>query len=86
MNDDYLDAWFESMDAWVNVFHPTSNPLNTRDVDIKLYNGNGSAMVRWKVRGAIPVKLEAPNFNASINEVAIESIELVAKDIEVSYG
>ena len=89
VDDEYLDAWFESMDKWVNVFYPTNNPLRTRDVEIALFNGYGThagPTVTWKVRGAIPVKLEAPTFNASSNEVAIESLELVAKDIEVTYG
>jgi len=89
VDGDYLDEWFESMDKRVNVFYTEDNPLHTRDVEIALFNGygaEGAATVTWKVRGAIPVKLEAPNFNASSNEVAIESLELVAKDIEVTYG
>jgi hypothetical protein len=42
-------------------------------------------VVRWTVQGALPIKLEAPTFDANSNDVAIETLELVAHGLQVDY-
>jgi phage tail-like protein len=54
-----------------------------RDIEIDLCDENGSAVLRWTVRNALPTKLEAPAFEADSNEVAIETLELTAHGLEV---
>jgi phage tail-like protein len=56
-----------------------------RDVLIDLCDEVGQPLVRWKVLGAIPVRIDAPSFSATSNEVAIETIELVAQAVQVEY-
>lgn len=50
---------------------------------ITLLNEARQPSIRWNFREAWPSKLEGPGFNASNNEVAIESMELVVEAVEV---
>lgn len=74
--DSYLLKWISSIKL---------NTVEKRDVTVDLLNENGEPIVSWKVIDAFPKKLEAPAFNANSNEVAIESLELMATDIKVDY-
>ena len=58
---------------------------DTKDIVIDLCDEEGVAVVRWKVIGALPTKLDAPSFTASSNEVAIESMELIAREVQLDY-
>jgi phage tail-like protein len=58
---------------------------SVRDLFIDLCDEKNNPVVRWKVSKAIPVKMEAPAFNAGSIEAAIESVELVARDLTVEY-
>lgn len=58
---------------------------DTEDIIIDLCDEEGVAVVRWNVIGALPTKLDAPSFTASANEVAIESMELIAKEVKIDY-
>jgi phage tail-like protein len=56
-----------------------------RDILIDLCDETGSAIVRWKVQGALPIKIDAPTFDANSNEVAIETLEVIAQDLQAEY-
>lgn len=56
-----------------------------KDVKIELCDENGSAVVSWDVSRALPFKLDAPNFNAESNKIAIESLNLIAHDLKLTY-
>ena len=58
---------------------------DTKDIIIDLCDEEGVAVVRWNVIGALPTKLDAPSFTASANEVAIESMELIAQEVQLDY-
>ena len=73
--DSYLLDWFKSIQL---------NTVDKRDVRIDLLNEVGEATVSWTVRDAFPTKLDAPSLSASSNEVAIETLELMATRLEVS--
>ena len=77
-NGDLLAKWIH--DTYANPFADS-----TKDILVDLCDETGKAVVRWKVQGALPVKLEAPTFDANSNEVAIETLELVAHEIQVDY-
>ena len=79
-DDEYLDEWFDSMEQWL-VYRQ-----KTRDVTIALCDGSGKALVSWKVKEAIPIRLAAPELVASSNAVAIASLDLLAKAVEVKFG
>ncbi len=53
-----------------------------KDVTITLLDDEMKPAVSWKLSKAWPTKYSAPDFNATSNEVAIESLELVCEGIE----
>lgn len=59
--------------------------VEKRDLIIDLCDETGHPVISWHVRNAWPTKLDAPAFNAGTNEVAVESIELIANGLEISY-
>lgn len=65
-----------------------ANPFKNakQDITIDLCDESGAAVVRWTVFGALPVKLDAPTFDANSNDVAIEMLELVAAEISIVYN
>lgn len=75
---DFLAGWIQA--AYADPFEPPK-----KDIMVDLCDESGKALVRWKVRGALPVKLSAPGFDAKSNEVAVETLELVAHEIQVDY-
>ncbi len=68
---------------WINTVK--LNTVEKRDIDISLIDADGNALVTWKVDKAFPKKLDAPSFNANSNEVAIESLELMASNLKIQY-
>ena len=68
---------------WINSVQ--LNTVEKRDVRIDLLDESGEAVVSWTAIDAFPKKLDAPSFNATSNEVAVESLELMASDLKVSY-
>lgn len=76
--NDALAKWLH--DVYANPFKNAE-----KDILIDLCNEAAEPVVRWKVQGALPVKMDAPNFDANSNDVAIETLELVAHDIQIDY-
>lgn len=68
---------------WINSI--SYNTINKKDVLISLVDPSGDPVVSWNVKNAFPTKLSAPSLNASSNEVAIESLELMADGLTVEY-
>jgi len=59
--------------------------MDTRNLDISLCDETGIPVVTWHIGKALPLKLEAPSFQANTNEVAIETFELVAARISIAH-
>jgi len=77
--NDFLADWIQTAYA-ANLFANVK-----KDILIDLCDETGKAVVRWKVLGALPVKLDAPTFDANSQDVAIETLELVAHDLQIDY-
>ncbi len=78
--NDFLQSWMQRTYA---------DPAFTgakRDILIDLCDEKGEPVIRWKVQGALPIKLEAPTFNANSNEVAIETMEFIAHSLQIDYN
>jgi len=60
---------------WMNLTQ--INQTDKRDVYIRLCDENGNAVISWKLLNAFPVKLDAPTFTASSNDVAVETMQLM---------
>lgn len=61
------------------------NQVIKKDIVISLCDETGKAVVTWTVLNAFPTKLDVPTFDANSNDVAIESMELMADDIIINY-
>lgn len=59
------------------------NQVVKKDIKVRLCDEDGKPLVSWSVLNAFPTKLDAPAFNAGSNEVAIESMELMADDLTI---
>ena len=56
-----------------------------KDIRIELCDEIGVALVSWDVSRALPFKLNAPLFSATTNDVAIESLNLIAHDLRLTH-
>jgi phage tail-like protein len=78
-NADFLQKWLNK-----SYLEPWSVTVRS-DILIDLCDETGLPVIRWKLKQALPTKLEAPTFTASSNEAAIISMELIAADLEADY-
>ncbi len=67
---------------WINTIK--AHTVDKRDVGIDLCDENGKEVITWKLIGAFPKKLAVPTFDAKSNEVAIESMDLVAYGVQIT--
>lgn len=72
--DSYLFDWISTIKL---------NTVEKRDITISLLNENHEPTVSWEVTDAFPTKLDVPTFSATSNEVAIESLDLMASDLKI---
>ena len=70
------DLW----DWWQTVVDGT---VERRNVAITLLDDSRAPVLRWLLREAWVAKFEGPEFDASKNEVAIETIELAHERLEL---
>ena len=59
------------------------NLTEKKDIYIRLCDENGDPIFSWRINNAFPTKLEAPTFDANSNDVAVESMELMADGVSV---
>ena len=67
---------------WINDIE--LNLVDKRDIVVHLLDEKGNTVVSWTVIDAFPKKLSAPSFSASANDVAIESMELMASRVTMA--
>jgi len=63
----------------------TADPPEARAMAISLCDEAGAPVVVWHIKEAIPVKLNAPSFEVTGNQVAIETLELLVSSISVEH-
>jgi phage tail-like protein len=68
-----------------NFLYDWLKDKGSRSVRVSLCDQTGHPVVTWAVAKALPVKLEAPAFNANTNEVSIESLEVMAAGISIEH-
>lgn len=66
---------------WINSIQ--INQVDKQDIHIRLLDEQGDPVISWTVLNAFPTKLDAPTFDANSNDVAIESMELMADNIKI---
>ena len=75
-----LSGHLELYNWWASV---QAGQSARRNVVIKLLDEQRQEVMRWSLRNAWPVKLEAGPLNAKGNEVAIETLELAHEGFEL---
>ena len=70
---------------WINAI--SLNLIDKRDITISLTDETASEpLVTWTVTNAFPKKLSGPSFNGSSNEASIESLELRADKVKITFA
>jgi phage tail-like protein len=69
---------------WINSI--SINQVQKKDIVISLCDETGKAVVSWTVSNAFPTKLDVPTFDSNSNDVAIESMELMADGLTINYA
>ncbi|HEX3349520.1 MAG TPA: phage tail protein [Acetobacteraceae bacterium] len=62
-----------------------ASPTSARAIGISLCDEAGAPVVVWRIAEAIPTKLSAPTFDASTNQVSIETLDLLVSGISVEH-
>ena len=65
----------KSLYDWIKTVQ--LNQIEKKDVYIRLCNEKGEPVISWTVGNAFPTKLDAPTFDATSNDAAIETMELM---------
>lgn len=68
--------------SWINGIQ--TNQVDKKDIYVRLCDETGTAVISWTVLNAFPTKLDAPTFDVNSNDVAIESMELMADSITIA--
>lgn len=74
---DAMDMW-----KWRKMVEEGNIQGARRNGTITMFNTKGEAVARWKFVNAWPSKLTGPDANATNNEVAIETLEIVHEGYE----
>ena len=69
---------------WLNSTN--LNTVEKKDLTIDLLNEESQPVVTWQVLNAFPTKLEAPSLDATSNDVAVETLELMANDLKLIFS
>lgn len=67
-----------SLTAWLDGPAPSA-------MEVSLCDETGTAVLAWSIAKAVPVKLTAPTFDASANQLSIDSLEIRASGISIKH-
>ncbi|MCK8521377.1 phage tail protein [Aquimarina sp. D1M17] len=67
--------------AWINTIQ--LNQVERRDITINLLNEEHEPVMTWGIKNAFPIKVQASDFKADGNEVAIETLELAHEGLKM---
>ena len=59
------------------------NTIERRDITISLLNESHEPVVVWKIKNALPVKVQSTDLKGDGNEVAIETIEIAHEGLTI---
>lgn len=71
IGDRFLATWLESSAPGV--------------MNVSLCDETGIPVIAWSIAKAVPVKLTAPTFDASANQLSIDTLEIRASGISMKY-
>jgi phage tail-like protein len=68
----------KSLSNWLEGSEPSA-------MEVSLCDEKGIPVVAWSIAKAVPVKLSAPTFDASANQLSINSLEIRAAGISIKH-
>lgn len=71
--------------AGASQLYEWMDTADKKNMSVSLCDEQGNAVVTWHIQKALIVKLEAPSLQANGNEVAIETLSLMAAGISVEH-
>jgi len=72
----------DAFEKWAQAMRQGEAGAPRKDVRIELHDGERRLTVAWVLKGALPVKIEAPDLNADSSDVAIEQLTLAYEGLE----
>ena len=66
---------------WMKTISLTK--VERRDITISLLNEEHEPVVTWGIKNAFPIKVQASDFKADGNEVAVETLELAHEGLKI---
>ena len=82
-----LSRAFNGDRSLYDLYATTKKPEPDRFVGrIVMFDRHGTLLAAWQFNNAFPVKWEGPDFDASKNEVAIETIEIAHEGLTYENG
>jgi len=76
-------GYTQNKELWAWYRNIANGDQDRRNGSIVLENEAHQDVLRWNFRNAWVNKVEAPSFNATGNEVAMESVELVHEGVDI---
>lgn len=67
--------------TWMKTISLTR--VERRDITISLLNEEHEPVVTWGIKNAFPIKVQASDFKADGNEVAVETLELAHEGLAI---
>ncbi len=64
-------------------FHDWLSKQALRSMEVSLCDETGAAVLSWRIEAAVPVGLKAPTFSAAVNEVSVDTLELMVRGVSV---
>ena len=77
-HDDAFETWADAIRA---SGPGGGTPPPRKDVRIELHDGERRQTIAWLLKGALPVKFQAPDFNTAGNDVAMEELTLAYESL-----
>lgn len=74
----------QNKELWVWYRTIVNGVADRRNGSVVLLDEEGNDQLRWNFFEAWPCKLDWPTFNATTNEVAVETLELCVEKIELA--
>ena len=75
------DVSVKNLYDWIKKIQ--TNQIEKKDIHVRLCDEKGDAVISWTVKNAFPIHLEAPSFNATSHDAAIETMQLTGDSVTI---
>ena len=72
-----------AFEKWAQAMRHGTGPAPRKDVRIELHDNARRITFAWVLKGALPIKFEAPDLDAAATDVAVEELTLAYDGLEL---